>query len=77
MEIRVQMTMMMQGSLILMGSSCNEIPSLLNTAELAETQNIATDTLLLSSRTKQIIKKENYYEYERGSRFSFNKLEQF
>ena len=29
------------------------------------------------SRTKQIIKKENYYEYERGSRFSFNKLEQF
>ena len=50
MEIRVQMTMMMQGSLILMGSSCNEIPSLLNTAELAETQNIATDTLLQWSR---------------------------
>ena len=50
MEIRVQMTMMMQGSLILMGSSCNEIPSLLNTAELAETQNIATDTLLRWSK---------------------------
>ena len=57
MGIRAMMTMMMQGSLILMGSSCNEIPSLLNTAELAENQNIATDSLLLSSKFEQIINK--------------------
>ena len=50
MEIQVQMTMMMQGSLILMGSSCNETPPPSNIAEFAETQNIATDTRLLLNK---------------------------
>ena len=39
-----------------MCNSCNRNPTLSNTAELAETQNIATDTLLLSSRFECRIK---------------------